>query len=316
MTSKSIKLSIVSTLYGSEKTIEDFISTHDAMARKLVGKSYEIILVNDGSPDNSHSIVLNLTKTFSKLTLIDLSRNFGHHKALLTGMREANGTSIYICDSDMEEPPEWLEKYWTLKENSAGAFDVFGGVQVKRKRGILDIFTGGLSWKLFSFLSSTELIPNLVTARLMTRAYVDAVISYPEKQVFLATLCSDVGFQHTYIPLEKYRFTPTTYTFRKKLKLLADGVTAFSVKPLYLGVIFSALLAIFGLLMLAITLYLYFKLDTLPGWASQMTIISLIFSALFFVLAIQGLYLGRIFIEVRNRPQTIIKSIAQKGKFL
>ena len=83
-------------------------------------------------------------------------------------MREANGTSIYICDSDMEEPPEWLEKYWTLKENSAGAFDVFGGVQVKRKRGILDIFTGGLSWKLFSFLSSTELIPNLVTARLMT----------------------------------------------------------------------------------------------------------------------------------------------------
>ena len=231
-------------------------------------------------------------------------------------MRAAIGENVYICDSDMEEPPEWLEKYWSLKENSAGAFDVFGGVQEQRKRGVLDIFTGGLSWKLFSFLSSTDLIPNLVTARLMTRAYVNAVISYPEKQVFLATLCSDVGFQHTYIPLEKYQFTPTTYTFQKKLKLLADGITAFSVKPLYLGVIFSVILALFGLMMLAVTLYMYFKLDTLPGWASQMTIISLIFSALFFVLAIQGFYLGRIFIEVRNRPQTIIKSIAQKGKII
>ncbi len=316
MTSKSLKLSIVSTLYGSEKTVEEFISTHDTMAQKLVGKSYEIILVNDGSPDNSYKIALKLTKSFPKLTLIDLSRNFGHHKALLTGMRAAIGENVYICDSDMEEPPEWLEKYWSLKENSAGAFDVFGGVQEQRKRGVLDIFTGGLSWKLFSFLSSTDLIPNLVTARLMTRAYVNAVISYPEKQVFLATLCSDVGFQHTYIPLEKYQFTPTTYTFQKKLKLLADGITAFSVKPLYLGVIFSVILALFGLMMLAVTLYMYFKLDTLPGWASQMTIISLIFSALFFVLAIQGFYLGRIFIEVRNRPQTIIKSIAQKGKII
>lgn len=316
MTSKSLKLSIVSTLYGSEKTVEEFISTHDTMAQKLVGKSYEIILVNDGSPDNSYKIALKLTKSFPKLTLIDLSRNFGHHKALLTGMRAAIGENVYICDSDMEEPPEWLEKYWSLKENSAGAFDVFGGVQEQRKRGVLDIFTGGLSWKLFSSLSSTDLIPNLVTARLMTRAYVNAVISYPEKQVFLATLCSDVGFQHTYIPLEKYQFTPTTYTFQKKLKLLADGITAFSVKPLYLGVIFSVILALFGLMMLAVTLYMYFKLDTLPGWASQMTIISLIFSALFFVLAIQGFYLGRIFIEVRNRPQTIIKSIAQKGKII
>ena len=146
------------------------------------------------------------------------------------------------------------------------------------------------------------------------RCVIDAVNSYPEKQVFLATLCSDVGFQHTYIPLEKYKFAPTTYTFVKKLKLLADGVTAFSVKPLYIGVIFSALLALFGCLMLAYTLYTYFKTDTLAGWASQMTIMSMIFSALFFVLAIQGLYLGRIFIEVRNRPQTIIKSITKKGK--
>lgn len=316
MTTKSINLSIVSTLYGSEKTVEDFVSSYAAMAQKLVGQSYEIILVNDGSPDNSHQIALELTKTYPQVTLIDLSRNFGHHKALLTGMRAAKGQHVYICDSDMEEPPEWLEKYWALKENSGGAFDVFGGVQEQRKRGLLEIFSGNLSWKLFSLLSSTELIPNLVTARLMTRAYVDAVISYPEKQVFLATLCSDVGFQQTYIPLEKYRYEPTTYTFRKKLKLLADGITAFSVTPLYLGVVFSLILALFGLLMLALTLYMYFKFNTLPGWASQMTIMSLIFSALFFVLAIQGLYLGRIFIEVRNRPQTIIKSIAQEGKIL
>lgn len=307
------KLSIASTLYNSQDTVEEFIRSHAAAARTLVGDAFEIILVNDGSPDGCWETAATLAEEFPQLTLIDLSRNFGHHKALITAMRAAKGDFVYICDSDMEEPPNWLLQYWDIMQGG-GQFDVVGGVQEQRKRGLFDIFTAGLSWQIFSFLSSTKLIPNLVTARLMTRAYSDAVVSYPEKRVFLATLCSDVGFRQTYIPLEKYRFTPTTYTFKKKLKLLADGITAFSVKPLYISVLFSIMLALFGLGMLAVTLFMYFKLNTLPGWASQMSILSLIFAAVFFVLSIQGLYIGRIFTEVLNRPQTIVRSVIKGGK--
>ena len=102
MMTKSVKLSIVSTLYGSEKTVKDFVLSYVAMAKNLVGEDFEIVLVNDGSPDGSYDIALELTKTLPNLTLIDLSRNFGHHKALLTGMRAATGEYTYICDSDME----------------------------------------------------------------------------------------------------------------------------------------------------------------------------------------------------------------------
>ena len=108
--------------------------------------------------------------------------------------------------------------------------------------------------------------------------------------------------------------TPSSYNMKRKLKMLADGVTAFSVRPLYLSILFSALLAVFGLAMLVVTLIMFFRLDTLPGWASQMTVLSLCFAAVFFVLSIQGLYIGRIFHEVRNRPQTIIKRTISGGK--
>lgn len=308
MAGKAIKLSIVSTLYNSKDTFADFVSSYSAMADKLTKGAYEIILVNDGSPDNSIELAPDLVKAYPKLKILDLSRNFGQHKALLTGLEVAKGKQIYICDSDMEEPAEWLERFWKMMNGKGEEFDVVGGIQERRSRNFLDNAFGGISWKIFSALSSTKLLPNLVTARLMSRRYVDAILSYPERHVFLATLCSDVGFSQTYLGVEKIHHSVTTYSFSRKLRMFFDGITAFSTAPLYISIICSLVLGLASLILLAITLFQYFATETLPGWASQMALSSFVFSALFFVLSVQGLYIGRIFMETKGRPRTIVKT--------
>lgn len=309
------RLSVVSTLYGSEGTVEAFVRSHVEAARRLVGEAHEVILVNDGSPDGSLAIAKALTGTYPTLCVIDLSRNFGHHKALLAGVEAARGDRVYICDSDMEEPPEWLEAFWERMDAGGGALDLVGGVQERRVRGLKDRVLAGGSWRLLAALSKTELRPNLVTARLMSRAYAAALVSYAEREVFLATLCSDVGFAQAFLPVEKVAEAPTTYTLTKKIRLLIDGITAFSVVPLYLSAVLAGLLALLGGGALLFTLASWLRTETLPGWASQMGLMSLCFAALFGVLAIQGVYLGRVFTEVRARPRTIVRDVT-KGSAL
>src|SRR3990167_1001725 len=103
-----MKLSIVATLYQSKNYIIEFYHRASESAQKLVGDDYEIILVNDGSPDNSLELAIPLTETDRHLVIVDLSRNFGHHKAMMTGLAQAKGDFIFLIDSDLEEEPEWL----------------------------------------------------------------------------------------------------------------------------------------------------------------------------------------------------------------
>ena len=103
-----MKLSVVTTLYDSAPYVEEFCDRAAAAARRLVGDSYEIILVNDGSPDNCLEVALTVAQKHREIVIIDLSRNFGHHKAIMTGLAHATGESIFLLDSDLEEQPEWL----------------------------------------------------------------------------------------------------------------------------------------------------------------------------------------------------------------
>ena len=103
-----MKLSIVTTLYQSGVHISEFHKRISSVAQRLVGDDYEIILVNDGSPDNSLDLAIKLTEQDSHISVVDLSRNFGHHKAMMTGLAHAEGKRVFLIDSDLEEEPEWL----------------------------------------------------------------------------------------------------------------------------------------------------------------------------------------------------------------
>jgi len=126
-----MKLSIVATLYQSAPYIAEFHQRASAAAEKLVGDEYEIVLVNDGSPDRSLDIAVKLTEQDSHVVVIDLSRNFGHHKAMMTGLEHARGERIFLLDSDLEEEPEWLLTF--AEQMSEDNRDVVYGVQESRK---------------------------------------------------------------------------------------------------------------------------------------------------------------------------------------
>ena len=162
-------LSVVTTLYYSAPHLEEFHARVSRAAAALCPE-YEILFVNDGSPDTSLDVALGLFRRDPHVRIVDLSRNFGHHKAMMTGLEHARGDLIFLIDSDLEEAPELLEAFLgTMRETSA---DVVYGVQQTRRGGPTERFTGWLFFKLFNLLSDSPIPPNVLTVRLMTRRYV------------------------------------------------------------------------------------------------------------------------------------------------
>src|SRR5258706_9484129 len=167
------ELSIVASLYKSSRYVGDFHREACRVAGVLC-VSFEIIFVNAGSPDDSLDIALAIPRQDRRVKVIDLSRNFGHHRALMTGFAHASGPLIYVTDVDLEEPMDFL--LLCRERMKQGDCDVVYGYQVRRQAGWFDRITGGLFWRLFNPLFSTKLPPNLVTARLMNRRYLAAVL--------------------------------------------------------------------------------------------------------------------------------------------
>lgn len=236
-----MKLSIVATLYQSAPYIEEFYRRATESARQLVNDDYEIVLVNDGSPDNSLELAIHLSDSDSHVVVVDLSRNFGHHKAMMTGLAHAVGDHIFLIDSDLEEEPEWLVAF--SKQMEQEHCDVVYGVQERRKGGIFERWSSQWFWRFINMLTGLNIPTNLATARLMTRRYVDALLRHEEREVFIGGLWHITGFaQHSHT-IKKHSTSETTYTFRRKMSQLINSVTSFSNTPLiaifYIGVIIS-----------------------------------------------------------------------------
>lgn len=306
-----MKLSIVATLYQSAFYINEFHKRVSATAKQLVGEDYEIVLVNDGSPDNSLEIATKLTEADSHVIIIDLSRNFGHHKAMMTGLANASGEHIFLIDCDLEEDPECLIDF--SKQLTANHCDVVYGVQERRKGKIFERLSGQCFWYLLNILTNLSLPANVCTIRLMTRRYVNALLSHQEREIFIAGLWHITGFhQVPKIIKKKYAHT-TTYTFSKKLKLLVNSVTSFSNIPLisifYIGIAISLVAGVYVTYLIS---HWFFFDKPLSGWTSMIASIWLIGGLIMSSLGIIGIYLSKIFSETKKRPYTIIRQIYKR----
>ena len=308
-----MKLSIVATLYQSASYIDEFHRRASVAARELVGDDYEIILVNDGSPDNSLELAVHLTRTDDHVTVVDLSRNFGHHKAMMTGLAHAKGERVLLIDSDLEEEPEYLIGFAQQMEKED--CDVVYGVQEQRKGGWFERWSGQLFYRFFQVLTGLTLPENVVTARLMSGRYVAALLRHEEREVFMAGLWHITGFEQHPHTVKKHNSSETTYTFRRKMSLLVNSVTAFSNAPLvaifYIGVAIS-LVAFFYTSYLAIQWAFLSK--PLSGWTSVMASIWLLGGMVISFIGVVGIYLSKIFSETKQRPYTIIRQIYAKQK--
>jgi putative glycosyltransferase len=303
-----MKLSIVATLYQSSPYISEFVARCDSVAREFAGDDFEILLVNDGSPDDSLDRAIAEAKKSSRICIVDLSRNFGHHKAIMTGLAHAAGDHVFLIDSDLEEYPEWLMPF--VRQMELVRCDVVYGVQEQRKGGLVERVTGQWFYSIFRRLTGLDLPENVVTARLMTRRYVDALVAHDEREVFLAGLWHITGFaQHPYI-VRKESTSETTYTFRRKLALLVNSVTSFSNVPLMSIFYFGGIIFLSSLTFTAWLLFQWaFLARPLQGWTSVIASIWLLGGLVISMIGVIGIYLSKIFSETKRRPYTIVRQI-------
>lgn len=303
----ALSLSIVTSMYRSAGFLDAFYTRCTAAATRLVGTSYEIVLVNDGSPDDSLTAAIELGRRDPHVRVLDLSRNFGHHRALMTGLANARGGLVFLIDCDLEEDPDWLIAFYdTLR--SSGADTVYG-VQEVRKGGPLERLSGGTFFRIFNHLLTHPIPANVTTARLMTHRFVQALVSHQEREVSLAGLCVLTGFEQRPHVVRKGSRPGTSYTMRKRLSVFVNAITSLSNRPLVY--IFQIGMGVMALSLVAGVVLLYESLHGrvgVPGWASVMVSIWFLGGLIIFCVGVIGMYLSKIFLEVKHRPYTIVRA--------
>lgn len=306
-----MKISVVATLYQSAAYINEFYLRSSAVARQLVGDDYEIVLVNDGSPDRSLDIAVRITESDSHVVVVDLSRNFGHHKAMMTGLAHAKGRQVYLIDSDLEEEPEWLIGF--AEQMARDKCDVVYGVQEKRKGDFIERWSGQQFYRMFRMLTGLDLPDNIVVARLMTRRYVEALLQHRELEVFIAGLWVITGFDQKPQIIRKHGTSDTTYTLRKKISQLVDSVTSFSNVPLVGIFIFGCVIFLISGLYAAYLVANWLFLARPPsGYTSLMASVWLLGGMITAFIGVIGIYLSKIYSETKRRPYTIVRRVFNK----
>jgi len=300
-------LSVVTTLYNSAGFLPEFHRRVAAAVASLPGEC-EIVMVNDGSPDQSLQVALELRQQDPRIRIVDLSRNFGHHKALMTGLLHARGDLVFLVDSDLEEDPGWLGTFLqTLRETGA---DVVYGVQASRKGDWFERVTGRIFFSLFNRLLTHPIPNNVITARLMTRRYVRALVQHRDQEVCIAGLWTITGFDQRPLVVAKATGASSSYTLRRRMSVFVNAITSFSNRPLLL--IFQLGIGVILLSIGAGGMLLYQSLSGavgVPGWASIMVSIWFLGGVTIFCVGVLGIYLAKIFTETKDRPYTIVRHV-------
>ncbi len=299
--------------YNESQVLSETYRRVKAVADSL-GKTYEIVFVNDGSTDATLGCLLELSRRDPSLTVVDLSRNHGHQLALSAGLHYCDGERVLIMDADLQDPPELLPGMLALMDEGA---DV---VYAQRRSRPGDSIPKRIACSLFyRFLGKLTEVPIPVDTgdfRLISRRVVEIILQMPERHRFIRGMVSWVGFRQTPILYDRDgRFAGTTkYPFWRLMKLALDGIVASSVRPLALASWAGLVFASCSLALLVYILWSWFFVGKTPqGWASLMMVVTIMGSIQLFVLGIIGQYLGRMHEQVRARPIFIVRDVFRQG---
>ena len=262
-----MKLSIVTTLYQSADHVQAFYDRLTGIANTLT-RDYEIIFVVNGSPDDSLARAVSIFEKDQRVKVVDLSRNFGHQKAIMTGLSHSLGDFVFLIDADLEEDPELLRTSWERLSDDPET-DVIVGVQrATRKLPFVAEAARTSFYKVIDYLSSEKLDPNEMVVRLMRRCYVDALVQYTETNIFLPGIWSSLGFKKQSVEADKKADSQSSYTLSKKAGLAIDAITSFSAKPLYLMFLFGTGISLTALVIMSYVVYQKLVMDMAVGWSS------------------------------------------------
>jgi len=297
-------ISIVVPAYNEEACIPELVrSIHNTF--KNLQFNYELIIVDDGSVDNSFEIIREQSKKFSFVKGIKLSRNMGHQAALDCGLNHAYGDAVISMDADLQHPPDLLPEMIRLWDEEG--YDIVTTQKMEnREAGFIYKIWAKLFYSFFNKYSQIKLTPNGSDFRLMSRKSLEAVLSMPEYHKFYRGMVHFVGFKSTTIPFNvQKRFAgKRKYNFRQSLNLASDGLVSFSdfaLKiPMILGLIVFFVVILFMIISLVKLLFLGDQFE--KGWTSIVVLIILSFSIQLVFMGIMGVYIGKIYFEVKRRP--------------
>jgi polyisoprenyl-phosphate glycosyltransferase len=314
MSQSSPKLSIVAPCHNEQDGIEEFHRRASAAAREVVGEDYELIFVNDGSRDATWTVMRKLVALDPRLVLINLARRHGHQLALTAGLEMCRGDRILTIDSDLQDPPELLTEMWRLMSDER--VDVVYGLRGERfgetrfKRSSAAVF-----YWLLQRIGDAGIPGNVGDFRLMTRRVVDVLKAMPEQHRFIRGMISWIGFRQ--IPLRydrNPRFAGSSHYPLSRMMILAlDALTGFSIAPLRMASYAGFLVGALGLLMLVYTLGSWATGRVVDGWTSLTTIVLILGSLQLILVGLLGEYVGRMYIEQKQRPLFTIDRIVTQN---
>ncbi len=300
-------MSIVAPCYNEEDVIDIFLEKIFEVLKKL-GRSYEIVFVNDGSRDNTLEVLKQKAQEYDTVRVISLSRNFGKEAALSAGLDMAHGEVVVPIDVDLQDPPELILEF--VKKYEEG-YDVVVGKRIDRttdstaKRVSAETF-----YKLHNKISDIEIPHNVGDYRLMSRRVVEELKRLPETQRFMKGIFAWLGFKTAVVEYKRDSRVAgeTSFNGWKLWNFALDGITSFSTAPLriwlYVGIVLAAISFLYGSWIILKTLL--FGVDA-PGYASMITVVLFLGGIQLMGIGILGEYIGRIYLESKNRPVYIIE---------
>jgi dolichol-phosphate mannosyltransferase len=300
-------VSVVVPAFNEEQNIPLLYRRLAEVLPQTADRNWELIFADDGSRDATWSVICALAEDDPKVRGVRLSRNFGHQYALFAGLEAAEGDAVITMDCDLQHPveliPEMLERW------RAGFKVVKTLRQDDCQIGRFKRWTSLTFYRLFSALSGVDLQPGLADFRLLDRQALSELLRLREEGLFLRGLTEWIGFPSCVIPYQAGQRAcgRSQYSFKKMIRLAWNGVSSFSITPLRIGIIIGLIGSLVSLIGVFYAFFgKIFGRGIVPGWASTLMVISLLFFLLFVYLGVLGEYIGRIIIEVRRRPRFIV----------
>ena len=306
-----MKLSLVVPCYNEEGNVKKFFdSVNTAFENKI--QEYEFIFINDGSKDNTRNKLKELlSESTHPIKIVDFSRNFGKEAAIFAGLQNTEGDLVTIIDADLQQRPEIVVDMVSFLDEHT-EYDCVAAFQEKRMEGKLMSFVKNVFYKLINHISEIDFKNGASDFRTFRRSMADAILNMPEYFRFSKGIFSWVGFETYYMPymVEERYSGETKWSVKKLIKYAIEGFISFTTFPLkvatFLG-FFTSFIAI-AYLLVVIFQKLFWGID-IPGYATIICLILLLGGVQLLVLGIIGEYLSRMYIQGKNRPVYIIKSI-------
>lgn len=302
-----VTYSLVIPVFNEEEVLPALFARLNALTDS-VGDTWEIILVNDGSRDGSLTLIADKHQQDPRYRIIDLSRNFGHQIAITAGIDHAVGKAVIVMDADLQDPPEVIP---SLIERWKQGYDVVSAKRTHRHgETTFKLTTARVFYRIINRLASVELQEDVGDFKLLDRKVVDALKSMKEQARYMRGMISWLGFSQTTVPYERHKREAgaSKYPLFKMMTLAIDGIVGFSDVPLRMALWFGATVSVVSFFY---GMFVVFGRiagnEAIQGWTSTMVILSFLGGVILMMLGIVGLYVGRIYEQVKQRPLYLVE---------